>query len=53
MVGILLTEEQLMHMTELEERLAHHPLANYYVLRHLSKIIYDGLQVKKVEEILE
>ena len=52
-VGILLTEEQLMYMTELEKRLAHHPLASYYSLRNLSKIIYDGLQVKKVEEILE
>jgi len=52
-VGILLTEEQLMHMTELEERLSHHPLASYYSLRNLSKIIYDGLQVKNVEEILE
>ena len=52
-VGILLTEEQLMHMTELEERLSHHPLASYYSLRNLSKILYDGLQVKKVEEILE
>ena len=52
-VGILLTEEQLMHMAELEERLSHHPLASYYSLRNLSKIIYDGLQVKKVEEILE
>lgn len=52
-VGILLTEEQLMHMTELEERLSHHPLASYYSLRNLSKILYDGLQVKNVEEILE
>ena len=50
-VGILLTQDQLIHLNKLEERLSQHPLASYYSIRNLSKIIYDGLKVKKVEEI--
>lgn len=50
-VGILLTKDQLIYLNKLEERLSQHPLASYYSIRNLSKIIYEGLKVKKVEEI--
>ena len=50
-VGILLTKDQLIHLNKLEERLSQHPLASYYSIRNLSRIIYDGLKVRKVEEI--
>lgn len=50
-VGILMTQDQLCHLYKLEERLSQHPLASYYSIRNLSRIIYDGLEVKKVEGI--
>ncbi|MEW4353886.1 kinase [Streptococcus pneumoniae] len=46
-LGILLREAKKETVQALEEELAQHPLANYYQIRRLSPVIFEGLRERK------
>lgn len=47
LVGILLSKKQLDRIDKIEEDIQKSKFANYYQFRKLSKIVYEGVQIRK------